>query len=172
MKNKVQEELKTHFRPEFLNRVDDIIVFHQLEREEIFRIVDLMIAKVDDRLKDRDMSIELRPAAKDLLRDRGYDPVLGARPLRRTIQREIEDSLSEKILFGELRPGQIVIVDVEGSGETAKFTFTGVAKPEVVVPDAPAPEIASEPVATKGGTISSSAGGASAQDGGTASALG
>jgi ATP-dependent Clp protease ATP-binding subunit ClpC len=173
MKNKVQEELKQHFRPEFLNRVDDIIVFHQLLREEIFSIVDLMIAKVDDRLKDRDMAIELRPDAKDLLSQRGYDPVLGARPLRRTIQREIEDSLSEKILFGELRPGQIVIVDTEGSGETAKFTFTGVPKPEVVVPDTPAPEMATEPVAAKGGgAVSSSAGGAGAQDGGTASALG
>src|ERR1700719_1138276 len=150
MKNKVQEELKGHFRPEFLNRVDDIIVFHQLEREEIFRIVDLMIAKVDDRLKDRDMAIELRPSAKDLLSQRGYDPVLGARPLRRTIQREIEDSLSEKILFGELRPGQIVIVDVEGSGETAKFTFNGVPKPEVV-PDATVPEEdVHEPVDIKG----------------------
>jgi ATP-dependent Clp protease ATP-binding subunit ClpC len=168
----VQEELKGHFRPEFLNRVDDIIVFHQLERDEIFSIVDLMIAKVDDRLKDRDMAIELRPAAKDLLSQRGYDPVLGARPLRRTIQREIEDSLSEKILFGDLRPGQIVIVDVEGSGETAKFTFNGVAKPEVV------PEIASEPVDTKepvdthDSTVSSSAGSTGARDGGTASALG
>ena len=173
MKTKVQEELKSHFRPEFLNRVDDIIVFHQLQREEIFRIVDLMIAKVDDRLKDRDMAIELRPDAKDLLSQRGYDPVLGARPLRRTIQREIEDSLSEKILFGELRPGQIVIVDVEGSGETAKFTFTGVPKPEVAVPDAAVPEEdVHEPVATKGSAVSSSAGSAGAQDGGTASALG
>jgi ATP-dependent Clp protease ATP-binding subunit ClpC len=167
----VQEELKGHFRPEFLNRVDDIIVFHQLERDEIFSIVDLMIAKVDDRLKDRDMSIELRPAAKDLLSQRGYDPVLGARPLRRTIQREIEDSLSEKILFGDLRPGQIVIVDVDGSGETAKFTFNGVPKPEVI-PDAPAPEIASEPVDTHDSAVPSSAGGASSQSGGTASALG
>jgi ATP-dependent Clp protease ATP-binding subunit ClpC len=79
--------------------------------------VDLMIAKVDERLKDRDMGLELRPAAKALLAERGYDPVLGARPLRRTIQRAIEDMLSEKILFGELRPGQIVIVDVEGEGE-------------------------------------------------------
>jgi ATP-dependent Clp protease ATP-binding subunit ClpC len=171
MKSKVGEELKSHFRPEFLNRVDDIIVFHQLLREEIFSIVDLMIAKVDERLKDRDMAIELRPAAKDLLRDRGYDPVLGARPLRRTIQREIEDNLSEKILFGELRPGQIVIVDVEGSGETAKFTFNGVAKPEVL-PDAPAAEVTIEPLTTKGGTVSSSAGSSGAQDGGTASALG
>ncbi|HXP56523.1 MAG TPA: ATP-dependent Clp protease ATP-binding subunit, partial [Streptosporangiaceae bacterium] len=142
MKSRVQEELKQHFRPEFLNRVDDIIVFHQLAREEIFRIVDLMAGKVDERLKDRDMGLELRPAAKQLLSERGYDPVLGARPLRRTIQREIEDSLSEKILFGELRPGQIVIVDADGEGPTAKFTFTGVAKPESV-PDAPPAEIES-----------------------------
>jgi len=172
MKNKVQEELKSHFRPEFLNRVDDIIVFHQLEREEIFSIVDLMIAKVDERLKDRDMAIELRPDAKDLLSQRGYDPVLGARPLRRTIQREIEDSLSEKILFGELRPGQIVIVDVEGSGETAKFTFTGVPKPDSV-PDAPATELASEPVVTKTGAVGGPPSGPSTDGGGgTASAVG
>jgi ATP-dependent Clp protease ATP-binding subunit ClpC len=142
MKSRVQEELKQHFRPEFLNRVDDIIVFHQLAREEIFSIVDLMAGKVDERLKDRDMGLELRPGAKQLLSERGYDPVLGARPLRRTIQREIEDSLSEKILFGELRPGQIVVIDAEGEGPTAKFTFTGVAKPESV-PDAPPAEIES-----------------------------
>ncbi len=135
MKAKVGEELKQHFRPEFLNRVDDIIVFHQLEREEIFEIVDLMIAKVDDRLKDRDMAIELELPAKELLSERGYDPVLGARPLRRTIQREIEDMLSEKILFGELRPGTIVTVDTEGTGEEAKFTFTSLPKPDSV-PDA------------------------------------
>ena len=172
MKSRVQEELKQHFRPEFLNRVDDIIVFHQLLREEIFSIVDLMIAKVDERLKDRDMAIELRPAAKDLLSARGYDPVLGARPLRRTIQREIEDSLSEKILFGELRPGQIVVVDTEGSGETAKFTFNGVPKPDVVQ-DVPAPELASEPAVSKGGAVSSSTGSSGTQDGGgTASAMG
>jgi ATP-dependent Clp protease ATP-binding subunit ClpC len=173
MKSKVQEELKSHFKPEFLNRVDDIVVFHQLQREEIFSIVDLMIAKVDDRLKDRDMAIELRPDAKDLLSQRGYDPVLGARPLRRTIQREIEDSLSEKILFGELRPGQIVIVDVEGTGETAKFTFNGVAKPESV-PDAPAVEMASEPVVTKSGAMGgpASSPGPSDGGGGTASAVG
>jgi ATP-dependent Clp protease ATP-binding subunit ClpC len=135
MKAKVGEELKQHFRPEFLNRVDDIIVFHQLERDEIFEIVDLMIAKVDGRLKDRDMAIELNVAAKELLSQRGYDPVLGARPLRRTIQREIEDMLSEKILFGELRPGSIVTVDTEGTGEEAKFTFSSRPKPDSV-PDA------------------------------------
>jgi len=98
--------------------------------------------------------------------------VLGARPLRRTIQREIEDSLSEKILFGELRPGQIVIVDTEGSGETAKFTFSGVAKPDVV-DDVPAPELASEPVASKGSAVGSSTSSPGPQDGGgTASAVG
>jgi ATP-dependent Clp protease ATP-binding subunit ClpC len=140
MKSRVQEELKQHFRPEFLNRVDDTIVFHQLTQEEIVTIVDLMIAKVDERLRDRDMGLELRPAAKKLLSERGYDPVLGARPLRRTIQRSIEDSLSEKILFGELKAGQIVMVDVKGTGEEAQFTFKGVAKPDAV-PDAPPAEI-------------------------------
>jgi ATP-dependent Clp protease ATP-binding subunit ClpC len=96
----------------------------------------LMIAKVDERLKDRDMGLELLPAARTLLSERGYDPVAGARPLRRAIQREIEDSLSEKILFGELRAGQIVTVDVEGTGPEAQFTFEGVARP-AAVPDAP-----------------------------------
>src|SRR5205823_11509022 len=132
MKAKVQDELKHHFRPEFLNRVDDTIVFHQLTQEEIVTIVDLMIAKVDERLKDRDMGLELLPAAKTLLSERGYDPVLGARPLRRTIQREIEDNLSEKILFGELKTGQIVTVDVEGTGLDAQFTFEGVVRPAAV----------------------------------------
>src|SRR5229473_1060314 len=150
MKHRVQEELKQHFRPEFLNRVDDTIVFHQLTQEEIVTIVDLMIAKVDERLRDRDMGLELRPAAKKLLSERGYDPVLGARPLRRTIQRSIEDSLSEKILFGELKAGQIVMVDVEGAGPEAKLTFKGVPKPGAV-PDAPPAEIASETKAAAGG---------------------
>jgi hypothetical protein len=89
------------------------------------------------------MGLELRPAAKILLSERGYDPVLGARPLRRTIQREIEDHLSEKILFGELKAGQIVIVDVEGTGDDAKFAFKGVPRPDEV-PGAPPADIASE----------------------------
>ncbi len=135
MKAKVNEELKQHFRPEFLNRVDDTVVFHQLTEEDIIQIVDLMIAKVDERLKDRDMGIELSGDAKLLLAKRGYDPILGARPLRRTIQREIEDVLSEKILFGELRPGHIVVVGKEGEGEEAKFTFRGEEKS--ALPDLP-----------------------------------
>jgi ATP-dependent Clp protease ATP-binding subunit ClpC len=144
-----QQELKQHFRPEFLNRVDDTIVFHRLSQEEILTIVDLMIAKVDERLKDRDMGLELLPAARTLLSERGYDPVAGARPLRRAIQREIEDNLSEKILFGELRAGQIVTVDVEDTGPEAQFTFKGVPKPDEV-PDTPPADIDSR--AAAGGT--------------------
>ncbi len=136
MKNKVQDELKQHFRPEFLNRIDDIVVFTQLGEDEILQIVDLMLARVDGQLKNRDMGLELTPAAKKLLADKGYDPVLGARPLRRTIQREIEDALSEQILFGTRKSGEIVVVDVEGEGADATFTFRGEPKP-VSVPDAP-----------------------------------
>jgi ATP-dependent Clp protease ATP-binding subunit ClpC len=145
MKNKVNDELKQHFRPEFLNRVDDTIVFPQLSQAEIVEIVDLMIAKVDERLRDRDMGIELTPSAKVLLATKGYDPVLGARPLRRTIQSDIEDNLSEKILYGELRAGQIVVVDTEGEGEATKFVFTGAQKSGV-------PDIAPVEVAPAAGT--------------------
>ncbi len=125
MKNKVIDELKQHFRPEFLNRVDDTIVFPQLSQSEIVQIVDLEIAKLDKRLKDKDMGLVLTPASKNLLATKGYDPVLGARPLRRTIQREIEDVLSERILFGELKSGEIVTVDATGEGKDDTFTFEG-----------------------------------------------
>ncbi|MGM1060926.1 ATP-dependent Clp protease ATP-binding subunit [Saccharothrix sp. Mg75] len=148
MKNKVNDELKKHFRPEFLNRIDDIIVFHQLTQVEIIKMVDLMIARVETQLKNKDMAIELTDRAKMLLAKRGFDPVLGARPLRRTIQREIEDQLSEKILFGEIQPGQIIITDVEGwdggEGEPddkAHFVFRGETKP-LRVPDAPPVDMA------------------------------
>ena len=135
MKGKVSDELKSHFRPEFLNRIDDIIVFHQLTKPQIIQIVDLMLKNLDDRLQVKDMGIELTPAAKDLLAERGYDPLLGARPLRRVIQREIEDGLSERILFGELKAGEIIVVDVEGVGAEAVFTFAGA--PKVATPDSP-----------------------------------
>ncbi|WP_188668352.1 ATP-dependent Clp protease ATP-binding subunit [Tersicoccus solisilvae] len=131
MRAKVQEELRQHFRPEFLNRVDDIVVFPQLTQDEIIEIVDMFVARLELRLKDKDMGIELTTEAKKLLATRGYDPSMGARPLRRTIQREIEDQLSEKILFGELSAGQVVLVDVEGEGDLAKFTFEGTSKPSV-----------------------------------------
>ncbi|WP_328608876.1 ATP-dependent Clp protease ATP-binding subunit [Amycolatopsis sp. NBC_00345] len=148
MKQKVNEEMKKHFRPEFLNRIDDIIVFHQLTQDQIIQMVDLMIGRVEKQLKAKDMDIELTGKAKALLAKRGFDPVLGARPLRRTIQREIEDQLSEKILFGEIEAGQIILVDVDGwSGnpedsddrddsdgleEEACFTFSGRLRAVVV----------------------------------------
>jgi ATP-dependent Clp protease ATP-binding subunit ClpC len=134
MKAKVTEELKQHFRPEFLNRVDEIVVFHQHTMEDIVKIVDLMVGQIEQRLKDKDMGIELTPAAKELAAKRGFDPVLGARPLRRALQRDVEDILAEKILFGELRPGQIVVVDaapegtVNADGLAEYFTFTGTPK--------------------------------------------
>ncbi|MDQ2751159.1 MAG: ATP-dependent Clp protease ATP-binding subunit, partial [Actinomycetota bacterium] len=142
MKQKVNDELKQHFKPEFLNRIDDIIVFHQLTPEEIVKIVDLMSARLDVQLRNKDMGLELTTSAKALLAKKGYDPVLGARPLRRTIQREIEDALSERILFGELSPGMIVVVDTEPEDPMVKdgprkFNFRGEPKAEVLVPDEP-----------------------------------
>ena len=135
MKAKVQQELKNALPsrvPQPHRRHRGVPPAHE---DEIVQIVDLMAGNLDDRLRERDMGIELTLAAKELLAERGYDPALGARPLRRTIQREVEDALSEKILFGELRPGQIVVVDVEGTGPTATFTVTGTDK--VTLPDAP-----------------------------------
>ncbi len=149
MKQKVNDELKQHFRPEFLNRIDDIIVFHQLSPAEIVQIVDLMTARLDVQMRNKDMGIELTTAAKALLAEKGYDPVLGARPLRRTIQREIEDPLSEKILFGELTAGQIVVIDTEPvdpmkkDGPT-KFSFRGEAKPSALALDEPPAGITAE----------------------------
>ncbi|WP_300907357.1 ATP-dependent Clp protease ATP-binding subunit [Corynebacterium stationis] len=134
MKNKVNDELKKHFRPEFLNRIDEIVVFHQLTRDEIVQMVELLIGRVEVQLAERDMGIELTQKAKDLLAKRGFDPVLGARPLRRTIQREIEDQLSEKILYGEIGAGEIISVDVEGwdgeSKDNTKATFTFSPRPK------------------------------------------
>jgi len=112
--------------------VDNVVVFPQLTQDEIIQIVDLMLARLDERMKDKDMGIELTVAAKRALAAKGYDPVLGARPLRRALQREIEDPLSEKILFGDLSAGQIVRVDAIGEGEAAEFTFEGVDKDDIV----------------------------------------
>jgi len=138
MKSKVNDELKKYFRPEFLNRIDDIVVFHQLTQDQIIQMVDLLVNRVGIALRAKDMDIELTDKAKKLLAKRGFDPVLGARPLRRTIQREIEDQLSEKILYGEVAAGELVTVDVEnwdgeGKGDDAKFTFSTSTKPGAVM---------------------------------------
>ncbi|AWT26989.1 MULTISPECIES: ATP-dependent Clp protease ATP-binding subunit [Corynebacterium] len=137
MKSKVNEELKKHFRPEFLNRIDDIVVFHQLTQKQIVEMVDLLLNRLRKALSDKDMALEVSDTAKDLLAKRGFDPVLGARPLRRTIQREIEDHLSEEILFGNVHSGEIVTVDVENwdggpRTENARFVFGSKPKPAPV----------------------------------------
>ena len=117
MKEKVNDALKLHFRPEFLNRIDETIVFHELSKPEVTQIVDLMLKRTSLQLESQGIGIELTDAAKKLLVDRGYDPTLGARPLRRAIQRLIEDPLSEQLLYKKFRAGEIVIVDVEDDPE-------------------------------------------------------
>jgi ATP-dependent Clp protease ATP-binding subunit ClpC len=121
MKEKVNDALKQHFRPEFLNRIDETIVFHELSKEEVTQIVDLMIARTQKQLESQGVGIELLPAAKLHLADKGYDPTLGARPLRRAIQRLIEDPLSEKLLYKEFRAGQLIVVDAEPDADTGEM---------------------------------------------------
>ncbi|MDQ6839457.1 MAG: AAA family ATPase, partial [Actinomycetota bacterium] len=126
MKVKVNDALKNHFRPEFLNRIDDIIVFHELTKEEVTEIIDLMIRRVREQLESQGLGFEMTQGAKFLVVERGYDPTLGARPLRRALQRFVEDPLSEKILWKEFRAGETIIVDVEGEGEEATVVFRAV----------------------------------------------
>ncbi len=135
MKDRVTEELKKSFRPEFLNRIDEVIVFHSLTQEDVKNIVDLMMKRVREQLKAKDVEIELTDAAKSLLAEKGYDQALGARPLRRTIQRLVEDPLSEKLLWKEFRAGQTIIVDA-ADGE---ILFDGVS---AIPPDVPPVELA------------------------------
>ena len=129
MKEKVNEALKAHFRPEFLNRIDDVIVFHELSKDEVTTIVDLMIKRVGEQLVGLGMGLEVSDEAKVLLADRGYDPTLGARPLRRAIQRLVEDPVSERLLYKEFHAGHTIKVDVAPDPENPEeqiFTFTGV----------------------------------------------
>ncbi len=114
MRQKVHDELKGQLSPEFLNRVDDTIVFHALAGEQILSIVDIMVDRITSQLHDRHISLELTDDAKTYLATKGFDPVLGARPLRRTIQQDIQDPLSERILWRDLNPGDTVIIDCDG----------------------------------------------------------
>jgi ATP-dependent Clp protease ATP-binding subunit ClpC len=134
MKDRVMDELKKSFRPEFLNRIDEVIVFHSLTQEDVKQIVDLLMKRVTEQLKAKDLEIELTDAAKSVLAEKGFDPSLGARPLRRTIQRLVEDPLSEKLLWKEFRAGQTIIVDAR-DGE---IVFEGAGVP----PDIPPVELA------------------------------
>ncbi|MDP9341312.1 MAG: ATP-dependent Clp protease ATP-binding subunit [Actinomycetota bacterium] len=136
MKDRVMEELKRSFRPEFLNRIDEVIVFHSLTQDNVKDIVDLMMKRVREQLKAKDLDIVLTESSKDLLAEKGYDPALGARPLRRTIQRLVEDPLSEKLLWKEFRAGQTVIVD----GRDGEVVFES-ADP---TPDTPPVELAGQ----------------------------
>jgi ATP-dependent Clp protease ATP-binding subunit ClpC len=129
MKAKVDEALKAHFRPEFLNRIDEVIVFHELSRAEVTEIVDLLMSRTVKQLSDQGIGLELTPAARSLLAEKGYDPQLGARPLRRAIQQMVEDPLSERILWKEFRVGETIVVDVEESpidGEGPQLSFTAI----------------------------------------------
>ena len=136
MKERVMEELKRSFRPEFLNRIDEVIVFHSLSRDDVKSIVDLMMTRVREQLKAKDVDIELTDQAKELLAEKGYDVALGARPLRRTIQRLVEDPLSEKLLWKEFKAGQTIIVD----GHDGEVVFEGAPVP----PDSPPVELAGQ----------------------------
>ena len=144
MKAKVNEALKAHFRPEFLNRIDDTIVFHELSKAEVIQIVDFMIARTAEQLSLQGIGLELTPASKELLADKGYDPQLGARPLRRAIQQMIEDPLSERLLWKEFRVGETVVVDVVEGEEGPELKFTaieGFEPPEIeMAGSAPAAE--------------------------------
>ena len=126
-------ELKTIFRPEFLNRVDEVIVFRKLSRQEITDIVGLMLARVEEQLKDREIGLALTPEARDLLVEVGYDPTMGARPLRRAIQRHVEDLLAEEVLSGRFARGSTVLVGREEDHLVINEVLEGA--PEVLVTD-------------------------------------
>ena len=130
LKDKLLSELKAHFRPEFLNRVDEVIVFDKLSRDEVHEIVDLMVARDQRQMAAQGFNLEFTDAARDVLADKGYDPELGARPLRRAIQQHVEDPLSERILWKEFAPGATVLVDAE-DGEIVFRSEEGIEPPQV-----------------------------------------
>jgi len=128
-------ELKKVFRPEFLNRIDDVIVFHKLQKDEIKRIVDLLLRRIRGSLAERDLQLELTDGAEDFLVDKGWDPAMGARPLRRAIQRYIEDPLADFVLKAELVAGGTVMVEPAPDGDDREMLLS-VVKPEKPVPAA------------------------------------
>ena len=139
MKDRIMGELKKVFRPELLNRIDEVIVFHKLAREEIMLIVELMMKRLRDQMGEHEAAIELTEAAKELLVDKGYDPTMGARPLRRAIQRYIEDPLADFVLGRELEPGSTILVDRKNDDEVDITIIPGEITPEKVTvpPDEP-----------------------------------
>jgi ATP-dependent Clp protease ATP-binding subunit ClpC len=132
MKERVLGELKKVFRPELLNRIDEVIVFHKLTREEILTIVDLMMERLEKQMVEHEAEIQLTPEAKELLVDKGYDPTMGARPLRRAIQRYIEDPLADFVLGRSVEPGSTILVNRKPDNDD-EVDIT-------VIPGAPPPE--------------------------------
>jgi ATP-dependent Clp protease ATP-binding subunit ClpC len=133
MRKKLLDALKKAFRPEFINRLDSVIVFHALSIEHIRRIALLELNKVSERLKDRGITLTASEAALEKLSEKGYDPDMGARPLRRVIQLEIEDQLSDDLLSGKFKDGDVIVVDVDGEGHFF------LKKPEEKLPEIPEP---------------------------------
>ncbi len=136
MKDKVLAEMKKLFRPEFLNRIDATVVFRALGREQIREIIDLQLSRTAKQLTEQRLTMEVSGGAKDLLMDKGFDPVFGARPMRRAIQNLIEDPLAEGLLHGRFQPGDVVLIDRSGDDLTLE------TKPGVVAPE---PEKVAEP---------------------------
>jgi ATP-dependent Clp protease ATP-binding subunit ClpC len=131
MKNRIMGELKKVFRPEFLNRIDDVIVFHKLQKDEIKQIVDLLLRRIRESMAERGLQLELTEEAKDLLVEKGWDPAMGARPLRRAIQRYIEDPLADFVLRAELTPGATVMVEKAPDEDDREVSLT-VVEPKMV----------------------------------------
>jgi ATP-dependent Clp protease ATP-binding subunit ClpC len=129
MKNRIMGELKKVFRPEFLNRIDDVIVFHKLQRDEIKQIVELLLLRIRHSMAERELVLDLTEEAKDLLVEKGWDPAMGARPLRRAIQRYIEDPLADFVLRSQLPAGSTVVVDPMPEGQEGEVRLT-IVKPK------------------------------------------
>ena len=129
MKRQVMGVVSQHFRPEFINRVDDVVVFHPLEREQIRRITEIQVRDLSERLRERDMTLELSEAALDVLGEAGFDPIYGARPLKRVLQQRVENALAQRILGGEFSPGDVIRVDAVGSGEASELRFERLSEP-------------------------------------------
>jgi ATP-dependent Clp protease ATP-binding subunit ClpB len=138
VENAVLAQLRTHFRPEFLNRVDDVIVFRPLGRGELKTIVDLQLRRLEKLLADRKLTLRVTDAAKQLIADEGYDPAYGARPLKRAIQRLVQNPLALHVLEGEFDDGDTVIVDRDPAGASLVFRSAGGAAPSENAPDAEA----------------------------------
>jgi ATP-dependent Clp protease ATP-binding subunit ClpC len=130
IKDKVMEALKGHFRPEFLNRIDEVIVFHELTLDEVKQIVDLLLKRVREQLASKGLDIVLTDEAKELLATKGYDPQLGARPLRRAIQQLLEDPLSERVLYQEFAAGSTILIDIDSDSEN-ELSFNALETPDL-----------------------------------------